>query len=79
MLKVSEGSQCGGIGYTGQTKCSPDLKCYIMTDFFSHCVQFTNSDCSLFPSSLTSNFKDWSKENGVSPVKNQQTCNAWYF
>ena len=79
MLKVSEGSQCGGIGYTGPITCAPDLTCYVLTDYFSHCVKFTNSDCTLFPSSLTSNFKDWRKENGVSPVKNQQTCNAWYF
>ena len=79
MFKVSEGSQYGGIGYTGQKKCSPDLTCYIMTDYFSQCVKFINSDCTLFPSSLTSNFKDWRNENGVSPVKNQQTCNAWYF
>ena len=79
ILKVSEGNQCGGIGYTGPTKCAADLTCYILTDYFSQCVKLPNSECILFPNSATSISKDWSKENGVSPVKNQLRCNAWYF
>ena len=79
MLKVSEGSQCGGIDYTGPTKCAADLTCYILTDYFSQCVRLPNTDCILFPNSTTRNFKDWRTLNGVSQVKDQQTCNAWYF
>ena len=50
-----------------------------MTDYFSQCIKLTNSDCTLFENRTTSKSKDWRNENGVSAVKNQLTCNAWYF
>ncbi len=74
---VPEWEQCGGLNYQGPTNCAEGLVCYVLTDYYFQCIRPDNKDCYRFPSELVSPSKDWRQTGGVSPVKNQQTCNAW--
>ena len=77
---VNEWDQCGGIGYQGPTQCSNGLTCYILTDHFSQCINLTTQTCynkKLVPNRNAASSKNWRTLNGVSPVKNQQNCDAW--
>ena len=74
---VAEWGQCGGIGYDGSTKCDTGLVCYILTDYFYQCIQPKSTDCARFESRVLSPSKNWADLGKVTPVKNQNSCNAW--
>lgn len=76
---MTEWEQCGGIGYSGSTECAEGLECYILTDYYYQCINPENADCLRFESQTVSSYRDWRDSNGVSPVKNQDTCQAWYI
>lgn len=63
--------------YKGLMHCRPGLVCYILTDYVYQCIHPNNKDCLRFPSKVTSSSKDWRQYGYVSPVKNQDQCQAW--
>lgn len=79
ILLVQKWDQCGGIGYNGSTLCAGGLTCYILTDYVSQCMPPEQTSCPRFPSQVTPSFINWTALGFVSPVKNQDTCNAWYL